>query len=225
MDSQKGNSQSSTSLWERILDHYHEAMGRGVYRNNDGINGKWRKLRIECTKFNGIYNNLVNMRRSGENEFGIFTTAMEQYGRVVGKPFKHMRSWELMRTGPKWLLTPDSPHSSTGSKRGRTPDDDISDARDPIDLDDDTEPQTEMPPPRPPIGRDRAKRASRDASGLSSKDDVEEKVDRLVEQFHRHNDLAESRLDYVLFSRSGTEEDLEAIRLMTEQRRKKYFNK
>nr|KAJ0210890.1 hypothetical protein LSAT_V11C400227820 [Lactuca sativa] len=48
-------------------------------RNADQITSKWRDFRLKCTEFGGIYNNLLNIRKCGSNNFDVFKAAMDQF--------------------------------------------------------------------------------------------------------------------------------------------------
>ncbi|XP_023730334.1 uncharacterized protein LOC111878052 [Lactuca sativa] len=89
-DSRTGNAQTRTSFWVRVLDHFHSLLGRQTGRTYDAVNGKWRELRAACTKFNGIFENLKNMHKSGSNDFNILSTACQQFKVTTGgKAFGH----------------------------------------------------------------------------------------------------------------------------------------
>ncbi|KAL4592604.1 hypothetical protein LXL04_005605 [Taraxacum kok-saghyz] len=92
-------------LWDRVLEHFHTAMGMGIYRNNDAASGKWRDLKAKTIKFNDIYNNLSVKYKNEKTDFDVFNRALEKYRREKGgKPFAHLKAWEVMRNAPKWVL-------------------------------------------------------------------------------------------------------------------------
>ncbi|KAL7607052.1 uncharacterized protein LOC111921517 [Lactuca sativa] len=123
-DSRRGNAQSEKSFWNRVVDHFHALLGRKTDLSYDAVNGKWRDLCAICTKFNGIFENLKNMHKSGSNDFNVLSTACYQFKLTNnGKPFGHQKAWEVCRQGPKRVLNPETSHSdsTTGSnKRTRT---------------------------------------------------------------------------------------------------------
>ncbi|XP_042755737.2 uncharacterized protein LOC122196654 [Lactuca sativa] len=92
-DLRRGNTQSAESFWNRVVDHFHALLGRKTDRSNDAVNGKWRDLRAICTKFNGIFENLKNMHKSGSNDFNVLSTACYQFKLTNnGKTFGHQKA-------------------------------------------------------------------------------------------------------------------------------------
>ncbi|XP_023761624.1 uncharacterized protein LOC111910064 [Lactuca sativa] len=164
-DSRRGNAQSEESFWNRVVDHFHALLGRKTNRSYNAVNGKWRDLCAICTKFNGIFENLKNMHKSGSNDFNVLSTACYQFKLTNnGKPFGHQKAWEVCRQGPKWVVNPETSHSdsTTGSnKRARTSE---SDAGFGLDLNDDVDGAEEEGPRevqlRRPPGRDKSKWAA-----------------------------------------------------------------
>nr|KAJ0209249.1 hypothetical protein LSAT_V11C400219270 [Lactuca sativa] len=61
-----GDSQPYGSFWKKLME--------SETRNADQIMSKWRDIRLKCTEFGGIYNNLLNIRKSGSNNFNILKT-------------------------------------------------------------------------------------------------------------------------------------------------------
>ena len=162
-DGDVANAQSGQSFWCRILDNFHALLGKKTERTYDSINAKWRDLRAACTKFNGIFDKLKNMHRSGSNDFNILAAASYEYKVTTnGKPFNHQKAWEVCRNGPKWVLYPEMAHSgsTTGSnKRARTSESDVGFG---LDLNDDFDATEGEGPPnvqlRRPPGRDKARK-------------------------------------------------------------------
>ncbi|KAL7616891.1 hypothetical protein Lser_V15G02500 [Lactuca serriola] len=153
----------------------------------DAVNGKWRDLRVICTKFNGIFENLKNMHKSGSNDFNILSTACYQF-KVTnnGKPFGHQKAWEVCRQGPKWVLNPETSHSdsTTGSnKRARTSESDTGFG---LNLNDDVDVAEGDGPPevqlRRPLGRDKAKRATSSSGKATTTSDngLVESIDKTL---------------------------------------------
>ncbi|KAL8232612.1 hypothetical protein R6Q57_002390 [Mikania cordata] len=75
-------------------------MGRGDYRTNDMISGKWRNLQRKVTKFNGIWVQHHNNRKSGENDEAVMNEALMAYARENGS-FAHIAPWQVMRKSTK----------------------------------------------------------------------------------------------------------------------------
>ncbi|KAL8250694.1 hypothetical protein R6Q59_034387 [Mikania micrantha] len=64
-------------------------MGRGFYRTNGMISGKWRDLQRKVAKFNGIWVQHHNNRKSGENDESVMNEALITYARENGS-FPHI---------------------------------------------------------------------------------------------------------------------------------------
>ncbi|KAI3515397.1 hypothetical protein L1887_14292 [Cichorium endivia] len=70
-----------------------ESMGRGAYRNTDSVSSKWRDLRASCTSFNDIFNNLSKMQKSGQSDFDVLNTTLQQYRQQhANRAFTHMKA-------------------------------------------------------------------------------------------------------------------------------------
>ncbi|KAD2392882.1 hypothetical protein E3N88_39859 [Mikania micrantha] len=78
-------------------------MGRGNYRTNDMLSSKWRDMNLKVRKFNGIYSQKWQTRRSGQSDAMIELEAEDQYREEFNAPFSLQRSWELMRKCPNWI--------------------------------------------------------------------------------------------------------------------------
>nr|KAJ0195852.1 hypothetical protein LSAT_V11C700386320 [Lactuca sativa] len=152
-----GDSQPYGSFWKKVRAIFYELM-ESQTRNADQITSKWRDIRLKCTDFGGIYNNLLNIRKSGSNDFDVFKTAMDQFEKTTPtrKAFPYMK--------------PNLDGTSQQSD-GRTHID-IND--DPIDLENDQ-------PLRRPVGRNKAKKAASTSSNSSVMDMFGDKFDRYVQ--------------------------------------------
>nr|KAJ0208739.1 hypothetical protein LSAT_V11C400164720 [Lactuca sativa] len=56
----EGDSQTFGCFWEKVYTVFYELTG-SESRNPDQISSKWRDIRLKCTEFGGIYNNLRNI--------------------------------------------------------------------------------------------------------------------------------------------------------------------
>ncbi|KAL7583921.1 uncharacterized protein LOC111918057 [Lactuca sativa] len=154
-------------------------------RNADQITSKLRDIRLKCTDFGGIYNNLLNIRKSGSNDFDVFKAAMDQYEKTTPtrKAFPYMKPWLKLKDSPKWKEQTEGSSQSSGSKRSRNPDgaSQQSDGRTHIDINDDPiDLETDQPLPRP-VGRNKAKKAASTSSNSSVMDMFGDKFDRYVQ--------------------------------------------
>nr|KAJ0191172.1 hypothetical protein LSAT_V11C800442440 [Lactuca sativa] len=93
-------------------------------RNADQITSKWRDIRLKCIEFGGIHNNLLNIRKSGSNDFDVFKAGMEQFDKTTPtrKAFLYMKPWLKLKDAPKWKEQTEGTLLSSGSKHSRNPD-------------------------------------------------------------------------------------------------------
>nr|KAJ0227363.1 hypothetical protein LSAT_V11C100035530 [Lactuca sativa] len=93
-------------------------------RNANQITSKWRDIRLKCTEFGGIYNNLLSIRKSGSNDFDVFKVAMEQFEKTTPtrKTFLYIKPWLKLKDAPKWKEQTEGTSQSSGSKSSRNPD-------------------------------------------------------------------------------------------------------
>ncbi|KAL8226645.1 hypothetical protein R6Q57_016477 [Mikania cordata] len=128
-------------------------MGRGSYRTNDMLSGKWRDLQHKVAKFNGIWVQHHNNRKSGENEESVMNGSLMTYAREIG-PFGHIVAWQVMRKSTKWhpvpkLQTLKRTKTSSSGKYTTTQSD--STGRCFVNLNEsDEEVEMDMPPPTSP---------------------------------------------------------------------------
>ena len=179
-----GDSQPYGSFWEKVRAIFYELM-ESETRNADQITSKWRDIRLKCTEFGGIYNNLLNIRKSGSNDFDVFKAAMDQFEKTTPtrKAFPYMKPWLKLKDAPKWKEQTEGSSQSSGSKRSRNPDgtSQQSDGRTHIDINDDPiDLETDQPLPRP-VGRNKAKKAASTSSNSSVMDMFGDKFDRYVQ--------------------------------------------
>ncbi|KAD4584252.1 hypothetical protein E3N88_21853 [Mikania micrantha] len=66
-------------------------MGRGEYRTNDMLSSKWRDMNLKVRKFNGIYSQKWQTRRSGQSDAMIELEAEDQYRKEFNAPFSLQR--------------------------------------------------------------------------------------------------------------------------------------
>ncbi|KAI3709706.1 hypothetical protein L2E82_39472 [Cichorium intybus] len=179
-----GDSQTQDTFWSKVQAIFYDLMGEKT-RNMDKITGKFREMRLKLNQFNGIYNDLKNVRKSWSSDFEDFNAALQQYEKTTPtrKAIPYIQAWTELKKQPKWLLVEDS--QSSGTKRSRSVHQGTSQQSDrrtyidindePVDLEED-EPQLI----RRPMWRDKAKKA---ASGSESSvmDLFGDKFDRYVQ--------------------------------------------
>nr|KAJ0188921.1 hypothetical protein LSAT_V11C900468180 [Lactuca sativa] len=179
-----GDGQPYGSFWEKVRAIFYELM-ESETRNADQITSKWRDIRLKCTEFGGIYNNLLNIRKSGSNDFDVFKAAMDQFEKTTPtrKAFPYMKPWLKLKDAPKWKEQTEGSSQSSGSKRSRNPDgtSQQSDGRTHIDINDDPIDLENDQPLRRPVGRNKAKKAASTSSNSSVMDMFGDKFDRYVQ--------------------------------------------
>ncbi|KAD2804290.1 hypothetical protein E3N88_37667 [Mikania micrantha] len=176
-------------------------MGRGEYRTNDMLSSKWRDMNLKVRKFNGIYSQKWQTRRSGQSDAMIEREAEEQYREEFNAQFSLQRSWELMRKCPNWIrLETVQSSASKRSKASSTDSPGTSDARVNINLNDldeeEEEDDNEIEDLTRPIGRDRAKadraRARRGSSSQTTPD-YNQGIEQLSQRIGDFNELKRER--------------------------------
>ncbi|KAD4584360.1 hypothetical protein E3N88_21961 [Mikania micrantha] len=71
-------------------------MGRGEYRTNDMLSSKWRDMNLKVRKFNGIYSQKWQTRRSGQSDVMIELESKDQYREEFNAPFTLKRNLILL---------------------------------------------------------------------------------------------------------------------------------
>ncbi|KAD4586250.1 hypothetical protein E3N88_23851 [Mikania micrantha] len=77
-------------------------MGRGEYRTNDMLSSKWRDMNLKVRKFNGIYSQKWQTRRSGQSDAMIEREEEEQYREEFNAHFSLQRMKAGPRDGADW---------------------------------------------------------------------------------------------------------------------------
>ncbi|KAD1144211.1 hypothetical protein E3N88_11251 [Mikania micrantha] len=192
-----GRNQKGPDFWSKIRNQFFQAMGRGEYRTNDMLSSKWRDMNLKVRKFNGIYSQKWQTRRSGQSDAMIEREAEEQYREEFNAHFSLQRSWELMRKCPNWIRL--ETVQSSASKRSKTSSTDspgTSDARVNINLnyldEEEEDDDNEIEDLTRPIGRDRAKadqaRARRGSSSQTTPD-YNQGIEQLSQRIGDFNEL------------------------------------
>ncbi|KAD5961787.1 hypothetical protein E3N88_13260 [Mikania micrantha] len=86
-----GRNQKGPDFWSKIRNQFFQAMGRGEYRTNDMLSSKWRDMNLKVRKFNGIYSQKWQTRRSGQSDAMIEREAEEQYREEFNTQFSLQR--------------------------------------------------------------------------------------------------------------------------------------
>jgi hypothetical protein len=140
-------------------------MEQGVYRKQEAISSKWRKMNNTIGKFIKFYNPLYVNPPSGFNEDMIFKEAMRRYEDKHRAVFPHVRAWMVLKTSSKWAPVPNEVASAKRTKTSESGDYSMgggSTGHCQININDDPDPEEDntvrvQEEPRP-TGRDKAKR-------------------------------------------------------------------
>nr|KAJ0191858.1 hypothetical protein LSAT_V11C800443190 [Lactuca sativa] len=223
-----GDRQTYGSFWEKVQAIFYELM-ESQTRNADQITSKWRDIRLKCTDFGGIYNNLLNIRKSDSNDFDVFKAAMDQYEKTTPtrKAFPYMKLWLKLKDSPKWKEQTEGSSQSSGSKRSRNPDgtSQQSDGRTHIDINDNPiDLETDQPLPRP-VGRNKAKKAASTSSNSTSRNEgrvmtrMEQKMIEAQTSFQEAQETLQTKTDMEILKMKADDlegEDLEHFQAMKE---------
>ncbi|KAD4887936.1 hypothetical protein E3N88_20009 [Mikania micrantha] len=90
--SDEGRNQKGPDFWSKIRNQFFQAMGRGEYRTNDMLSSKWRDMNLKVRKFNGIYSQKWQTRRSGQSDAMIELESEDQYWEEFNAHFTLKRS-------------------------------------------------------------------------------------------------------------------------------------
>nr|KAJ0216177.1 hypothetical protein LSAT_V11C300125190 [Lactuca sativa] len=117
-------------------------------------------IRLKCTEFGEIYNNLLNIRKSDLNDFDVFKVAMEQFEKTTParKTFWYMKRWLKLKDALKWKEQTEGTLQSSGSKHLEN-----------------------EQPIRRPVERNKAKKAASTSSSSSVMNLFGDKFDRYVQ--------------------------------------------
>ncbi|KAD3640784.1 hypothetical protein E3N88_30007 [Mikania micrantha] len=88
-----GRNQKGPDFWSKIRNQFFQAIGRGEYRTNDMLSSKWRDMNLKVRKFNGIYSQKWQTRRSGQSDAMIEREAEEQYREEFNAHFSLQRTF------------------------------------------------------------------------------------------------------------------------------------
>ncbi|KAJ9550797.1 hypothetical protein OSB04_014842 [Centaurea solstitialis] len=150
---------TEVQFWKSIERSFYARLGVAPYRTHHQLTAKWKAMNKKILAFNGIYNQIMNNRPSGESDVNLLKKVRSQYQMTEGGAFPHENCWEIVRHNPKWaaILLMSGGSSSRSTKRTRTSG--SSDAHFGQDSD-----EVEVPPPKRPVGQGKAKKALRGAN-------------------------------------------------------------
>ncbi|KAI8546680.1 hypothetical protein RHMOL_Rhmol07G0138500 [Rhododendron molle] len=67
-DAVVGRDQKSTKLWLRVLESFHQILGRVTERNAQGLQNRWQAISHDVSKFCGYYNKIGRLNPSRWND-------------------------------------------------------------------------------------------------------------------------------------------------------------
>ena len=186
-------------------------MQRGTYRNVHQINSKYKDMNKKITAFTGIYNNLINIRCSGQSEADIISLAHQRYrDDNHGTAFTHENAWNILKKCPKWCTVEPMPSfSSRPTKRSKTsstnnPPTPSSDAHVGVNLNDEDD-DIQIEEPQRPVGRNKGKRPSTSTTNTAVPpgDKYHSLVDRISTFDKRIEQNVEYRMKKLEFDREA----------------------
>ncbi|KAJ9566339.1 hypothetical protein OSB04_002305 [Centaurea solstitialis] len=172
-----GNAQRSLKFWRSIERSFYTRLEATPYRTHHQLTAKWRAMNKKIMAFNGIYNQIMNNRPSRQNDVNLLKKVRSQYQMTEGGVFPFEECWEIVRHSPKWAAVPlmSGGSSSRSTKRTRTSG--SSDGHFGQESD-----EVEVPPPKRPVGRGKAKKALRGGQSSTPTTDLYDSWDRNLEE-------------------------------------------
>nr|KAJ0208573.1 hypothetical protein LSAT_V11C400180400 [Lactuca sativa] len=173
----EGDCQTYGCFWEKVRAVFYELMG-SENRNPGQISSKWRDIRLKCTEFEEIYNNLLNIRKNGSKNFDVFKAALDQFEKITPT----CKAFPYLKDSPKWKEQTERSSQSSGSKHSRNPDATSQqlDERTHFEINNNSLDLENEQPLHQPVGRNKAKKAASTALRSSVIDQFGEKFDRYV---------------------------------------------
>ncbi|KAL8218083.1 hypothetical protein R6Q57_021456 [Mikania cordata] len=170
----KGNSQKRENFWKKVTVSWHRVMGFDAeHRTYHQVNSKWKDMCTKLTKFNGIYSNCTNNRKSAMSDENVLKWAEKEYQlKSNGQTFNHYHVWVAIKDSSKFRVLCQKGYEVQGSsKRTKnsesskySPGGSTAHTNYAVNLEDDEEEEEaefDTPPEAVrPMGRDKAKRAS-----------------------------------------------------------------
>ncbi|KAJ9555229.1 hypothetical protein OSB04_009843 [Centaurea solstitialis] len=157
-----GNAQRSIQFWRSIERSFYARLQVAPYRTHHQLTAKWKAMNKKIMAFNGIYNQIMNNKPSGESGVNLLKKVRSQYQMTEG-----------VRHIPKWAAIPLTSGRSSSRSTKRTRTSGSSDGHFGQDSD-----EVEVPPPKRPVGRGKAKKALRGGQSSTPTTELYESWDR-----------------------------------------------
>jgi hypothetical protein len=145
VDCIEGNSKSGVKFWGAIADSYNNTTEAHRHRTAKNLKDHWVAYNKQVSLFNQMYNQESSNRQSGADDGMVLEIAKQRYKNRTGTEFKRFHWWEAVRYQPKWRARSDAPSTMDAFVSS-------------------SETATSEEVTRP-IGRDRAKAATRKGKG------------------------------------------------------------
>ncbi|KAK0578267.1 hypothetical protein LWI29_007707 [Acer saccharum] len=104
VDSDIGNNQKNSAMWNRILQTWRDNMGAyDETRTTNSLGCRWGKILAAVNKFHALHERLERTPQSGTTPEDMKREALRMYEDLTnGKPFKYEHCWEILIKNPKW---------------------------------------------------------------------------------------------------------------------------
>jgi hypothetical protein len=139
------NSKSGVKFWGAIADSYNNNTEVHRHCTMKNLKDHWVDYNKHVSLFNQIYNQESSNRQSGADDGMVLEIVKQRYKNQTGAEFKRFHWWEAVRYQPKWRVRSNAPSTMDAFVSS-------------------SEAATEEKVTRP-IGRDRAKTATRKGKG------------------------------------------------------------
>ncbi|KAL8201516.1 hypothetical protein R6Q57_012855 [Mikania cordata] len=101
-----------TVSWHRVMSFDAE------YRTYHQLNSKWKDMCTKLTKFNGIYSNCANNRKSGMSDENVLKWAEKEYKlKSNDQTFNHYHVWVAIKDSPKFRVLCQDDYEIQGSSK------------------------------------------------------------------------------------------------------------
>jgi hypothetical protein len=105
-DAVVGAYQKKDAFWDRCFEgfksSYEKHFRKETNRTRSAIANRWQAMNRSVQKFNGLYNALRAVPKSGWNDERYYEEAAKTYHEEQKAAFAHKRVWERLRKEPKW---------------------------------------------------------------------------------------------------------------------------
>lgn len=99
-----GTDQKESKLYETVQAKFEascKVKGKQCNRNSVAMKNRWLYLQKMCIAFNGRFDAIKNLNKSGSSEDDIYGQARIEFERIERKPFGHYSVWAYMRNKGK----------------------------------------------------------------------------------------------------------------------------